>query len=994
MNRYNQYLQQEGKFSGTHTAWPPFRLPGARLPTYWRLPNLLHCKTMHALIFTILYKAVHEPNVSEPIIYLCIFLLEMAVKTTCIVVQEQITVAHKVPDLRYDAWFPSNSIFTNIQHTIRGVSTHKEINYDVASAMPPSAADDDSDNSLEEVCGSPNLRPDGPLAGPSVPMEMDHLRSSTPPVEETVEVNESILSLLIKLHSKLSEKKCSYVPRSQQHAKSSMGGTEESRIGDGPHFVGQLLNKIAALSMTCAKSIEDICEQMKPKTAAGSMSDMDKEERKKKVRERQKKLMEEFAGKQKKFLEQTMEYEEATEASKENEQMEGQADEEEGGVQEYDCVICGQTTASTEERPVGMVTLLQATSVLGHRTHCITGDGRTLPLDEKPCFFHNNDCGTAMDIRLASLQRHFDDKSCLLSMNIGWEGGVFVQTCGHHLHLDCLCSYIESLKNEHVHEAHRSFEPDKGEYLCPLCRQLANGVLPCRPLPREENFSVVPGYTDMHKLAKDVMDLLQRDNQQPNPSSELYKSMTTMMQDLTNATYPKYRNYSKVPCNESIFLFLSSIARTNLELELLQKGGSMCNRNLALPPLSAPTRKMCTGALMRVLGLHAKVMQPNHFILLWSSVTRIPASEDITSVALAEQPLPLLLQDPTTLLIHLVLMLPLGINKAYYTCIVRSLYNVQVVQALAILSCDLTDSEREAWRQKTSSHNPVEQALGEVISHLIYSCLYEASDETVETSVTLTHAIWTEQSVESSTRVMILPYLRTAAMLLCHLYGDELPGVKNAEEEFVCLAVYLGLCTQSSVDVDVSCMSMMQWTYNKPPYTIRNWCHQFNSFVNKNPSAGKSLMLRRFAWCLPALLRLPNEYDKIFTYYRTKQCYKCSSVPKEPAVCLICGMFVCMRDKCCKQQSAMECVQHSVDCGAGTGVFLAINSSLVIVISGARAGIWGSVYLDSFGEEDRDLRRGKPLYLSDVRYRLLEQQWINHSFDRTVKKWIWHRDNL
>lgn len=54
-------------------------------------------------------------------------------------------------------------------------------------------------------------------------------------------------------------------------------------------------------------------------------------------------------------------------------------------------------------------------------------------------------------------------------------------------------------------------------------------------------------------------------------------------------------------------------------------------------------------------------------------------------------------------------------------------------------------------------------------------------------------------------------------------------------------------------------------------------------------------------------------------------------------------------------------MQHSVDCGAGIGVFLAVNSSLVIVISGARAGIWGSVYLDSFGEEDRDLRFAKTI---------------------------------
>lgn len=37
-------------------------------------------------------------------------------------------------------------------------------------------------------------------------------------------------------------------------------------------------------------------------------------------------------------------------------------------------------------------------------------------------------------------------QSWLLSINLGWDGGVHVQTCGHHLHLDCLNSYLHSLR--------------------------------------------------------------------------------------------------------------------------------------------------------------------------------------------------------------------------------------------------------------------------------------------------------------------------------------------------------------------------------------------------------------------------------------------------------------------------------------------------------------------------------------------------------------------
>jgi len=45
-----------------------------------------------------------------------------------------------------------------------------------------------------------------------------------------------------------------------------------------------------------------------------------------------------------------------------------------------------------------------------------------------------------------------------------------------------------------------------------------------------------------------------------------------------------------------------------------------------------------------------------------------------------------------------------------------------------------------------------------------------------------------------------------------------------------------------------------------------------------------------------------------------------------------------------------------LECGGGTGMFLVVTSSSVVVIRGKRACLWGSVYLDAFGEEDRELK--------------------------------------
>ena len=51
-----------------------------------------------------------------------------------------------------------------------------------------------------------------------------------------------------------------------------------------------------------------------------------------------------------------------------------------------------------------------------------------------------------------------------------------------------------------------------------------------------------------------------------------------------------------------------------------------------------------------------------------------------------------------------------------------------------------------------------------------------------------------------------------------------------------------------------------------------------------------------------------------------------------------------------------EAARHSQECGGGTGIFLSVNSSTIIVVRGKRACVWGAVFLDQFGEEDKELK--------------------------------------
>lgn len=78
-------------------------------------------------------------------------------------------------------------------------------------------------------------------------------------------------------------------------------------------------------------------------------------------------------------------------------------------------------------------------------------------------------------------------------------------------------------------------------------------------------------------------------------SSNLAVAMGKAMEDMTSCTYLKYKQKNCSPSHQSLFLFVTSVARTNFEIELVQRGGSLC----APPPTTIPLtpKRDCIGTL-------------------------------------------------------------------------------------------------------------------------------------------------------------------------------------------------------------------------------------------------------------------------------------------------------------------------------------------------------------------------------------------------------------
>uniref|UniRef100_A0A5K3FC77 E3 ubiquitin-protein ligase n=1 Tax=Mesocestoides corti TaxID=53468 RepID=A0A5K3FC77_MESCO len=134
----------------------------------------------------------------------------------------------------------------------------------------------------------------------------------------------------------------------------------------------------------------------------------------------------------------------------------------------------------------------------------------------------------------------------------------------------------------------------------------------------------------------------------------------------------------------------------------------------------------------------------------------------------------------------------------------------------------------------------------------------------------------------------------------------------------------------------------------------------------------------------PRLIRPPHAFDDLFNSLHLVACATSRHQFQKNVLCLICGQLLC---DICFPNLGQLMYQHAYRCDGFAGVALEINTSLVHVSLGLSSCEWGSIYLDSYGEEDLDLKRGKPLFLNEERFAMLESQWLSHSFRHVLKHW-------
>ena len=145
-----------------------------------------------------------------------------------------------------------------------------------------------------------------------------------------------------------------------------------------------------------------------------------------------------------------------------------------------------------------------------------------------------------------------------------------------------------------------------------------------------------------------------------------------------------------------------------------------------------------------------------------------------------------------------------------------------------------------------------------------------------------------------------------------------------------------------------------------------------------------------------SLIRLPKSFVELYGIVNKVKGRDESSAldegddsgSSETAICLLTGAV--MRSGSSRrafsraQRPPGACTIHARKNGSGIGIFFLVQKCTVLLMHNNKSAYSASLYVDEHGEEDPGLRRGRPLFLNEARYRALEQLWRQQGIPREV----------
>ncbi|KAM0859473.1 hypothetical protein ACQ4PT_047171 [Festuca glaucescens] len=621
--------------------------------------------------------------------------------------------------------------------------------------------------------------------------------------------------------------------------------------------------------------------------------------------------------------------------------------------------------------------------------------------------------------------------------------GIHISSCGHAVHQECHDRYLFSLKQRYIRrlgfEGGHIVDPDRGELLCPVCRRFANSILPASPDFSSITRKVMPAVQTMpHEAAATTSDVTINYLQFPralallesarkivgqsaflkafpgNVNDTMEPALDPSLRRLTMLYYPRSKSSFSQSERLSPSLFLWETLRYSVVSTEIASRGRMSSYSAQSPSCLESLRSELNSSSGFILSLlfrvshSARVLNRREVLLRYEGIQLLAGSicsgisgdKDLLDATKRKGTLlpvvdresegeifpdiqfwkqcadPVLAQDPFSSLMSALFCLPVQVlaSTEFFVPVVHLFYIVCVIQAL--ITCYGEESfDRSSFRDCLLNDVCQEMSGYDIAREYFVSKYIDPSCNPKDVVRRLTH-----------------PYLRRCALLWELLKSSSSAPLYDSSNIWEGSHLYSDSSSaegNSSLSVELDEVRELEDLFQIQPLDLivkdecvhmlaLRWSQHFYEDY-------RSRKYRGTLFSTPAvpfrLMQLPAVYQVLLERYVKMQCPDCGSVPDEPALCLLCGKLCSPSWKpCCRTG---KCLNHASQCGAGVGIFLLVRKTTILLQRSARLAFWPSLYLDAFGEEDHEMHRGKPLYLSQERYAALTYLVASHSLDRT-----------
>lgn len=537
LERFFEYVKHAGKFHSSFTfPWPPFLIPAPlNNPKMIDSRVILNTKTLHAYFFLILYQAIQKHScVSQHLLSIVIHLMELTLiqsekdtetkkSSTKPINLDNIEQKYYIDDNEIHSWYSTNDFLENFIVPLKNLRISlkpksKMINNlfyfenepitEFTNCMRMFFLDDDQNvsNDKERMVFDSILQQAVTESDDSeisdTELNWNNSEQKAIKIFENFSkinhcyksIDESILTLLLRLHSLISEKRDSF-----KTDQSSLQNYDFNfRVGNGPYFIGCLLkrfihcctkrlmqqhhdndeiyyqNKVIEFINNARRSIwpnielsplptTDIFNANPSPTSMPECMDTDefeKSKRKLQTLERKKQIMNKFLLMQNEFFENNKSsFESAFQSDNsidcKNESSTASFFEH----KTYQCITCKEIGYSTNEQLFFQLVLNQSSTILiNEYSNSFQNEITNTELDHT--FVKHTSLPILPNDYLLFLQRktnddYLYDKSRNLSnfngLNIGYlninsRSGIHVHSCGHFIHCQCFNSLMEFLR--------------------------------------------------------------------------------------------------------------------------------------------------------------------------------------------------------------------------------------------------------------------------------------------------------------------------------------------------------------------------------------------------------------------------------------------------------------------------------------------------------------------------------------------------------------------